>query len=115
MGQRFVSEYLESTVSGATVDAYTTALSLDTRSYKYGTIVIKNTHGSAALKYKISGYANAAGTVAIADVAEAEITYGNSITYERTATKVRGKITVEVKSSTGSTPATYTIEYIQVA
>jgi CobQ-like glutamine amidotransferase family enzyme len=115
MGQRMLSEYLEGTISGATVDAYTSALSLDTRSYKTGTIVIKNTHASAALKYKITGYANAAGTIGIADVSEAEITFGNSIVYERTATKCRGKVVIEVKSSVGSTPATYIVEYIQVS
>lgn len=115
MGQRVLSEYLEGTISGATVDAYTSALTLDSRSYKTGTIVIKNIHAANALKYKITGYANAAGTIPIADVSEAEITFGNSIVYERTSTKCRGKIVVEVKSSVTSTPATYTIEYIQVS
>jgi hypothetical protein len=115
MGQRVLNEYLEGTASGTTADAYSTALTLDSRSFNAGTIVIKNTHSTNVLTYKITGYANYAGTVGIADVSAADINGAASITYERTAAKPRGKIVVEVKSKVTSTPATFTVEYIQVA
>lgn len=114
MGQRVLNEYYEGTASGTTGDAYSIALTLDARSFMNGTINIKNTHAANVLTYKITGYANYAGTIGIADQAAADIAGLASITYERTANKARGKIVVEVKSKVASTPATFTVEYIQV-
>jgi len=114
MGQRVLNEYLEGTANGTTADAYSSALVLDARSFMNGTILIKNTHSTNVMSYKITGYANYAGTIPIADVSEADINAGASATYERSASKPRGKIIVEVKSKVASTPATFTVEYIQV-
>ena len=113
MGQRVLGEYLENSAPGVTADDYTVALTLDSRSFRNGTIIIKNTHVSNVLTYKIDGYANYAGTVPIADVAAADIAGGANIAYERNPVKTRGKIVVSVKSKVSSSPATFIIEYIQ--
>lgn len=113
MGQRVLSEYYENSVTGVTADAYSAALTLDSRSFRNGTIVIKNTHAANVLTYKIDGYANYSGTVAIADVAAADIAGTASVVYEKNPEKLRGKIVVSVKSKVASTPATFVIEYIE--
>lgn len=115
MGFRVLRELSEGSVTGVTTDDYVVALTLDSRYFLNGTIAIKNTHSTATLSYKITGYANYAGTLLFADVSEADIAAGASATYERNPTKARGKITISVKSKVSSTPAAYLIEYIQIA
>lgn len=113
MGQRVLSEFEEGTTPGTTTDDYVVALTLDARCFRNGTIIIKNTHATAVMTYKIDGYANLAGTTSIADVSATDINGLASATYERNPVKARGKIVVSVKSKVTSTPATYVIEYIQ--
>lgn len=106
------SAFEKNYATGTTTNAYVSAITLASSAYKSGTIVIKNTHGTNTLTYKINGYAYEGGT-AIADVAPADIAAGATVTYERTAMKPRAVIDVQVIDKVSGSHATYRVDYIQ--
>lgn len=100
-----ISDKLE----GVTVDAYVTAFSWPCLGMARKTLMLTNTDAANALKYKVLTYANKDGT-AYEEVAETEITHGNSA--QIILEYAYALVTVEVKSSVGSTPATYELDYV---
>ena len=104
-----VMDGISDNVTGATVDAYATALEWFCLGTGKKTLIIANTDGANALKYKVTTYANKDGT-GYEEVAETEITAGNlaQVLLEYAYAKVK----VEIKSSVGSTPADYQIDFV---
>jgi len=103
--------YTEDAAVGTTTNDYVSVLALDTRGCENVKIVVKNTHGSNSLTYKILvKHADYAGGTDDEDVAATELAAGN----EAVASYVQGysKITVQVKSTSSGSHATYEIEYL---
>lgn len=96
-------------ITGATIDAYAAALSWPCLGMGMKTIVLKNTDGANALKYKVLTYAHKDG-VAYEEVAETEITSGNLA--QVILEYAYAKVVVQVKSSVGSTPADYELDWV---
>jgi hypothetical protein len=72
-------------------------------------LMLKNTDGANALKYKVLTYANKDG-VAYEEVAETEITSGNSA--QVILEYAYALVVVQAKSSVGSASADYELDYI---
>jgi hypothetical protein len=94
--------------TGTTIDAYAVALTLTSLGFANKLIVMKNTHATNGLTIKLDGYANRDGT--------AYSILGNTPLialdiYQIEVTKSYDKIILSVKSTVGSTPATYTLDY----
>lgn len=96
-------------ITGATVDAYVIALSWSCLGMGMKTLVLENTDSTNALKYKVLTYANKDG-VEYEEVAETEITHGNKA--QVILEYAYALIVVQVKSSVGSTPADYELDWV---
>jgi hypothetical protein len=104
-------DYSEGAASGTTVNAYADALDLDTRGAKSLAMVIANTDGANALKWKaLRRYASYAAGVDEEDEAEVTLNAGEKSLYQRVGAGSRTKI--QVKSSLAGTPATYTVYFM---
>lgn len=104
-----VPDGLSDKLEGATADAYANALSWPCLGIAKKTLMLKNTDSANALKYKVLTYANKDG-VSYEEVAETEITHGNSaqVILEYAYALVK----VQVKSSVGLASADYELDYI---
>ncbi|MEA1957599.1 MAG: hypothetical protein U9N01_04510 [Euryarchaeota archaeon] len=104
-----VQDGISDTIDGATIDDYVIALSWLCLGMGRKTLLLENTDGANALKYKILTYANENGIV-YEEVAETEITAGNlaQVILEH----AYAKVVVQVKSSVGSTPAGYELDWV---
>jgi hypothetical protein len=96
-------------ITGTTVDAYGSALSWACLGIAKKTLMLKNTDSANALKYKVLTYANKDG-VAYEEVAETEITHGNSA--QVILEYAYALVVLQVKSSVGATPADYELDYM---
>ena len=100
-----ISDKLE----GATINAYVSTLSWACLGIAKKTLMLKNTDSTNALKYKVSTYANDDG-VAYEEVAETEITHGNSA--QIILEYAYALVVVQVKSSVGAASADYELDYM---
>ena len=96
-------------ITGATVDAYVSALSWACLGIAKKTLMLKNTDSTNALKYKVLTYANKDG-VSYEEVAETEITHGNSA--QIILEYAYALVVVQVKSSVGAASADYELDYM---
>ena len=104
-----VPDGLSDMIEDATVDAYVNALSWACLGIAKKTLMLKNTDSANALKYKVLTYADEAG-VAYEEVAETEITHGNSA--QVILEYAYALIVVQVKSSVGAASADYELDYM---
>lgn len=104
-----VPDGLSDKIEDATVDAYVSALSWPCLGIAKKTLMLKNTDSTNALKYKVLTYADEDG-VSYEEVAETEITHGNSA--QIILEYAYALVVVQVKSSVGSTPADYELDYM---
>ena len=101
-------EQISDTSSGVTVDAYATALDINCAGYEQKFILLKNTHLTASLTYKLDGYCVPGGILdsIISDtvLAPGEV---DGICY----LDPHSELILSVKSSVGSTPSSYRVDY----
>jgi len=99
----------EATVSGITTNAYVTALDWDTRALGSKIIVIGNTHGANALRYRVYTRAYYTGLDG-PEVDETVLAAGavDKITLAYTYSRVK----IEVIDDVALTHATYEIDYV---
>lgn len=112
MPEAVCNQTFEGTTSGTTADAYAVALDIDMRGFKMCTILVKNTHATYTMTYKIDGYPYYGGTYSIADVSATDITATNQSAYEKVDNKIRSRLKVSVQSKVAGNHATYNISYI---
>lgn len=96
-------------IEGATTNDYVSALSWACLGIAKKTLMLKNTDSTNALKYKVLTYANKDG-VSYEEVAETEITHGNSA--QIILEYAYALVVVQVKSSVGAASADYELDYI---
>lgn len=96
-------------IEGSTADDYASALSWACLGIAKKTLMLKNTDSANALKYKVLTYANKDG-VAYEEVAETEITHGNSA--QIILEYAYALVVVQVKSSVGAASADYELDYM---
>ena len=103
-----VPDGLSEEVTGATVNAYSSALSWFCLGFGRKTITIENTDAANSLKYKVLCYAHEDG-IDHEEVAETTLAKGDNdkITLENPWANV----VVQVKSAIADTPADYAIDY----
>jgi len=99
---------VSNTTTGTTADAYAVALTLPCLGYSQKMIILKNTHATRGLTFKLDGYAHAGGLAnnILIDVALVALD-----TYVIEITKPYASLVLSVKSTVASTPATYTIDH----
>jgi hypothetical protein len=111
LGSRALREPLPvgKTLTGTTTDSYTNALDWACHGFNNKTILLKNTHTSNSLKYKVLVYAYSGGieyeevsetTLAAGDIAKIVLNYAYDV------------VKVQVKSATAGSAATYQLDYI---
>jgi len=93
-------------VSGTTTASYATALDWMVSELGKKTILLKNTHGSLSLKYKLSGYATKDG---IAKELVVETTLAAGETAELHYDRQWHRLLLQVIDGSGN--ATYTLDY----
>ena len=93
--------------TGTTTGSYV-ATNTNCGDYRATTIMLKNTHGSNTMYYKLWGYAVYGGTSYRELVAEASLAAGGAIDYENTV-EAYGNIAILVKNN--SAACTYLLEY----
>jgi len=104
----------ESSVSETTTNTYADALDLDTRGAKGMSAVVKNTHGSNSLDYRLRARpANYSGG-ADEEIPEApgEQSLGPGEKGLVTLLKAYSRVKIQVKSTVADSHATYTIDYL---
>ncbi|MBA7638110.1 hypothetical protein ES703_45762 [subsurface metagenome] len=104
----------EGSVSDTTTNAYTNALDLDTRGAKGMSAVVKNTHGTNSLDYRLRARAaNYSGGVD-EEIPEApsEATLGPGEKGLLTLLRAYSRVKIQVKSTVADSHATYTIDYL---
>ena len=101
-------------VTGTTVNAYANALEWVCYSFDKNTIIVKNTDGSNALKFKVLGLAEASGIEAPieidTDVTEKVLSTGAIQIVA--ITTIYHSLYVALKSNVGGAHATYQVDYI---
>ena len=103
-----VPDGLSNEVTGATVNAYASALSWNCLGFGRKTITVENTDAANGLKYKIICYAHKNG-IDHEEVAETTLAHGDNdkITLENPW----AIIDLQVKSAVGGSHADYAIDY----
>lgn len=96
-------------IEGSTTNDYVSILSWPCMGITKKTLMLKNAAAANALKYKVLSYANKDG-VAHEEVAETEITHGNSA--QVLLGNAYAKVIVQVKSSAGAASAEYELDYV---
>ena len=96
-------------VTGTTTNDYANALDWASEGFASKTIVLKNTHATNALLYKVLTYAYSGG-VELTEVSEATLAVGTSRVIR--INQAYAVVKVQVKSSVADTHATYMLEYI---
>jgi len=115
MGDFSTLLFKEAEGSEVTEDDYSD-IDFDVRTKRDITIRLKNTDSANSLKYRVDSYVNIDGTLSKEEVAEATVTFGNTV--EIILPKVAefpkklALIRLQVKSAVASTPATYEWESI---
>jgi 5,10-methenyltetrahydromethanopterin hydrogenase len=94
-------------LTGTTTAIYTNALDWGVEEMREKTIILKNTHATASLKYKLLVYAAATG---IAGEEIAETTLGAGETAKIQLTKQWARLVLQVIDGSGH--ATYQVDYI---
>ena len=94
-------------LTGTTTAAYASALDWSVEEMREKTIVLKNTHASASLKYKLLVYAAAAGIV---DEEVTETTLAAGETAKIQLTRQWARLVLQVIDGSGH--ATYQVDYI---
>jgi len=99
------------TTSGTTTDDYVAVLTWEVTGFGKKHIWLKNTHATRGLTYKVLVYLSNASSGAL----EKEFVGGTALTATSTdefvLERAYSKVIVYVKSTVGSTPATYQIDY----
>jgi hypothetical protein len=101
---------ISNSTSGTTVDAYVIALTLSSLGYAYKNILVTNTDLANSLTFKLLGYLNKGSTKTITIIDETALVAGDD--FEIDLTTPYDVLELSVKSTTGSTPATYQIDHI---
>lgn len=99
---------VSSETTGTTTDAYVAALTLPTLGYGSKVIVLKNTHATRSLTFKVDGYAYSGG-IAVPILTATALAALDS--YEMEISKQYAEVVVSVISTVAVTPATYTVDY----
>ena len=94
-------------LTGTTTTAYASALDWSVEEMREKTIVLKNTHTTASLKYKLLVYAAAAG-IAGEEVAETTLAAGETAKIQINRQWAR----LALQVTDGSGHATYQVDYI---
>ena len=94
-------------LTGATTASYTSALDWSVEEMREKTIVLKNNHTAASLKYKLLVYAATAG-IAGEEVAETTLAAGETAKIQ--LTKQWARMVLQVIDGSGH--ATYQVDYI---
>lgn len=109
MGLPIINNFRASNFTGTTADAYA-EMKLDIRGFSKRTVIIKNTHATAGITYKILGRTAPGAT--LTGTVTSETTLAAGVTIVITSSDVcYGEFGINLKSTTSSTPATYLIEY----
>ncbi len=96
----------QGSLSGATAAGYAAALDWTTAELRPKTILLKNTHASASLRYRLSGYAAADG---IERELVPETTLDAGVVAEFRYERQWHKLVLQVKNGSGA--ATYRVDY----
>jgi hypothetical protein len=104
-----VPDGLSDKIEDVTTDVYVSALSWPCLGIAKRTLMLKNTDSTNALKYKVLTYANNDG-VSYEEVAETEITHGNSA--QIILEYAYALVVIQVKSSVGAASADYELDYV---
>lgn len=97
--------------TGATTNEYTNCLDWACWGFIHKTIILKNTHSSRALKYKVLMYAYPGDEAPYEFVSETSLSASGIDTARIVSNYVYAEIKVQVKSSVTDTPATYQCDY----
>ena len=101
---------ITNTLTGTTVNTYADALSLRVAEFAHKTILLKNTHSSNGLHYKLLGYAYPpASGIAKELVAEATLAAAGIVSFEYRQQWFH--FTLQVKSAVADSHATYQVDY----
>lgn len=96
---------------GTTTDSYVDALDWDCRAGRDKSMLLKNTHGSNGLKYKLLGAMAYSGqTVEL--VPETTLAAGETAKFQYV--KACARLKLQVKAAVASSQATYQVDYISL-
>jgi len=106
-----ISERIENSVSGATVNAWADAMDLDYRGVMTGAFVVENTDGANSLDYQVlEERANYAGGTDEELQASFTLAFGEKGLVA--LQEAHSRIKIQVKSTVGGSHADYTVEYL---
>lgn len=94
---------------GTTTNDYVSALDLDARGMRSKTIILKNTHATYELNYKLLVSAMYSHGEQAEEVAETELGAGETAKFRYTG--AYGRMILQVESATDGEHATYTADY----
>jgi hypothetical protein len=100
--------------SGTTIDDYAAGLAWECLGYLSKRVLIKNTGGSNALKFKVISHYSSGG-VDVTEKSETVLTNGNSWASTTELEHACNDIAVYVAANVGASQTTYTIEYTGLA
>jgi hypothetical protein len=95
--------------TGNTTNAYVTALDWDTRFLRDKSMLLKNTHGSNDLKYKLLVLFYYGGADH-EEVAEHSLAFGEDVTFQYL--KPYARIKLQLKAAVADSQASYQVDYI---